>query len=121
MLDFERLRARAKEKRMPLTELAAAIGKNKYYIYDVQSKGVNISEENIQILADILETTPAYLKGETPNAEVVQDAAEFVDIYRLINTRPSTRLLFSTLKNASEKDIQQAIEILNALKKVNGE
>lgn len=121
MLDYQRLRERAKEKRIGLTTLGESLGKSKYYLYDVESKGVRITKDMIEQLAEMLDTTPAYLEGETDSPDIVRNTEEFVDIYRLVNNRPSTKLLFSALKNATDEDIKQTIAILEALKRTNGQ
>ena len=121
MLNLDRLWERAKEKRYTISALADAIGKQRYFFYDVKNKGLKVNRETVEKLATVLETTPAYLEGETDNPDIVRDTDEFVDIYRLVNNRPSTKLLFSALKGASDEDIKRTIEILNALKRTNGE
>lgn len=120
MFDFERMKARAKQKHVPITELGELIGKNKFYLYDARNKGTNLSRDIIEKIARALDTTPAYLCGETDTPEVVNDTEEFVDIYRLINGRPATKLLFSALKDATDEDIEQTLAILQALKATNG-
>ena len=124
MLDFERVKAKAKEKQISMVKLSGMLGKNETYFYDVRNKNLKVSKQTLEKLAEILDTSAAYLNGETddPTPYFVTDtnAQDLVDVYRLVSSRPTTKILFSALKDATDEDIQQCLEILKALKATNG-
>ena len=122
MFDLDRLRVLAKAKRYSITGLAEAIGRNRTYFYDVKNKGLNVEPETYEQVAKLLGTTPEYLRGEIdePQAVSKDKTQEYIDMFRLATTRPATKLLFSALKNATNEDIEQCVEILNAIKEANG-
>lgn len=121
MLNSSRVKSKAKLKGYALTDLAVLLGRQKFYLYSALKGECKPTRAEIEKLAEILDTTPAYLEGETDTPDIVRNTEEFVDIYRLVNNRPSTKLLFSALKNATDEDIKQTIAILEALKRTNGQ
>ena len=121
MLNLTRVKSKAKLKGYSLVDLSLMLGRQRSYLYDIQNKGLKIPQQTLEKLAEILDTTPDYLEGETDSPDIVRNTEEFVDIYRLVNNRPSTKLLFSALKNATDEDIKQTIAILEALKRTNGQ
>lgn len=121
MLNSQRVKSKAKLVGLSMRELSTKLGRQEFYLYDVLKGKSKISRADLEKLAEILETTVDYLNGETEVPGVVRDTEEFVDIYRLVNNRPSTKLLFSALKGATDEDIKQTIAILEALKRTNGQ
>ncbi len=121
MLNESRVKSKAKLKGISMRSLSVALGKQEYFLYGVFQGKTHATSVEIERLAELLDTTPAYLEGETDSPDIVRNTEEFVDIYRLVNNRPSTKLLFSALKNATDEDIKQTIAILEALKRTNGQ
>lgn len=122
MFEFERLKQLAKEKRYSMTDLADLCGKQRTFFYDVKNKGVKVGVETYNKLSELLETTPEYLNGESdePHPKLDTNTQDLVDVYRIVSSRPTTKILFSALKDATDEDIQQCLEILKALKATNG-
>lgn len=65
----DRIRAKRQDMGMSVDELAARLGKNRATVYryekgDIENMPVNVLEP----LAEVLQTTPAYLMGWTPDA-----------------------------------------------------
>ena len=121
MLNSQRIKSKAKLVGLSMREISNKLGRQEFYMYDVMKGRCKISQADLEKLAEILETTVDYLNGDTDVSGVVRDTEEFVDIYRLVNNRPSTKLLFSALKGATDEDIKQTIAILEALKRTNGQ
>ena len=65
----DRIRELAKQNDLPLAFLCRRIGVAKVYFNDIDKSGRDIPEDKLSVLADILGTTPAYLKGETDKKE----------------------------------------------------
>ncbi len=130
---------RIKEKRMVagLTqeELAERIGVQKSAIAKYESGRVeNIKRSKIQLLADILGTTPAYLMGweEEPDTssttitneekmlklkkETTDAEDEVMALREELRRRPEMKLLFSASKKATKKDILFVADMLKKLK-----
>lgn len=55
----------SKEKGWSLSFLASKLGLTASYFTDVKNGKTQISNDRLAIIADILDTTPEYLKGET--------------------------------------------------------
>jgi hypothetical protein len=62
---FDRLDMLRKEKGISATFLCAQVGKNRFFIKDCRNGKGHVSDDAVAKWADILDTTPEYLKGET--------------------------------------------------------
>uniref|UniRef100_UPI004025FD5D helix-turn-helix domain-containing protein n=1 Tax=Gemmiger formicilis TaxID=745368 RepID=UPI004025FD5D len=69
MVDFARLKSRAKEKGRTYKYLCDQLGREKNYLSNCAVGADKLSSENLALVADLLETTPAYLLGETDEKE----------------------------------------------------
>ena len=61
----DRIRELAKQCDLPLAFLCRRIGVAKVYFNDIDKSGRDIPDDKLIIIADLLNTTPEYLKGET--------------------------------------------------------
>ena len=61
----DRIRELAKQCDLPLAFLCRRIGVAKVYFNDIDKSGRDIPDDKLSVIADILNTTPEYLKGET--------------------------------------------------------
>ncbi len=61
----DRIRELAKRSDLPLAFLCRRIGVAKVYFNDIDKSGRDIPDNKLSVIADILNTTPEYLKGET--------------------------------------------------------
>ena len=59
------MNALAQEKGIKKAHICRKLGKPVYYLRDVERNRSDIQGESLQIIADILGTTPEYLSGET--------------------------------------------------------
>ena len=66
---FDRLDMLRKEKGISATFLCAQVGKNRFFIKDCRNGKGHVSDDAVAKWADILDTTPEYLKGETDEKE----------------------------------------------------
>lgn len=97
---YDRLELLRKEKGISATHLCSQIGKERYYISNCKSKGIAIPDNYLQVWADLLDTTPEYLRGETDRKEktpaepasVRSDIAEFMEKVSQLPTDAVSRL-----------------------------
>lgn len=61
----DRIRALAKEKGLSLSFICSKLGVAHVYFIDIDKSGRDIPDDKLAIIADLLNTTPEYLKGET--------------------------------------------------------
>lgn len=105
MLIFDRLDFLAKENHKSLSYLSEGIlGKYRTFLRDVKKGHGKITEEQISILAECLNTTPEYLKGETDIKEkavtvsddsLTPEEEDVISIYRSLS--PEQKEAFHTL------------------------
>ena len=67
----------SKEKGWSLSFLASKLGLTASYFTDVKNGKTKISDDRLAAIADLLNTTPEYLKGETDIKE--KPAGKFTD------------------------------------------
>lgn len=91
MVDFARLKSRAKEKGRTYKYLCDQLGREKNYLSNCAGGADKLSPENLARVADLLDTTPAYLLGETDAKEKPTGAVadglsakerELIDLFR---------------------------------------
>lgn len=69
MLQIDRLLERAKERGVSQSHLSTLVGRPRYYVRDLARDGTQPPMETVQVWADALSTTPAYLLGESDQKE----------------------------------------------------
>lgn len=65
----DRIRELAKQNDLPLAFLCRRIGVAKVYFNDIDKSGRDIPDDKLSAIANLLNTTPEYLKGETDQKE----------------------------------------------------
>lgn len=70
MVTIDRTRELAKERGISLTFICKRLGLNNVYFIDREKAGKEIPDPKLQVIADVLFTTAAYLKGETDEKEI---------------------------------------------------
>lgn len=95
----DRIRALAKEKGLSLSFICSKLGVAHVYFIDIDKSGRDIPEDKLNIIADLLNTTPEYLKGETDQKE--KPASE---------TKPDYLVLFDSLPDKDRKEVIALIE-----------
>ena len=68
-MKIDRIKTAAKEKGVTLKFLCDKIGKRRTYIGETEIRGGTIPDSELKIIADVLDTTPEYLRGETDKKE----------------------------------------------------
>lgn len=65
----DRIRALAKEKGLSLSFICSKLGVAHVYFIDIDKSGRDIPDDKLSVIADLLNTTPEYLKGKTDTKE----------------------------------------------------
>ena len=69
MVELDRIKELSKEKHRSFTYLSRQLGQNDGYLKDKKLHNSPLSEEQLSIIADILDTTTDYLHGKTDKKE----------------------------------------------------
>lgn len=76
---IERIKAMAKQQGITQTFLCKQIGKRATYLNEVKLGKDRIHDNEIEVIASILNTTPAYLRGEIDDPEPPAAEGDWVD------------------------------------------
>lgn len=115
---YERIRRLRQENNMSQDELAKKTGyTSRSTINKIEAGKIDISRAKIKFFADALGVTPAYLmgweeeseQGYYPDPEVAEYAEE-------LRTNPELRVLFSSSRNLTKKQMQEAYNFIKFLK-----
>lgn len=79
LANIDKIKSLAKSKGIKLSFICEQLGLTRTYLADVKNGKTSISDERLKVIADILETTPEYLKDETELKEKVT-ADDEIDI-----------------------------------------
>lgn len=115
----EKIKLLREEAKLSQGELAEKANTTKQNIYKYE-KGIitNIPSDRIELIANALSTTPAYLMGwndEDSSDALVNDDEELTEYLEELKTRPELRMIFSLTKNATKKDVEKVAKIIEAL------
>ena len=62
---YDRMNILVQKTGVSKSHICRQLGKSRYYLRNAEKQQTNIQGESLQIIADILGTTPEYLSGET--------------------------------------------------------
>ena len=110
---FEQLRC---SRGITKTFIAQALGRSPALCQDWKQQKSQPGAEQLKKLAEILDTTPAYLCGETDDP-ALQHSDEVEDFINTLQEREDLRMLFKLARDASPEDIRQAVRIIEALRR----
>lgn len=113
----QRLRDRRLELGLTLEDVAQVVGVGKSTVRKWETGEIaNMRRDRIALLAKALHTTPGFVMGVDDTA-VLSDDDELQLYLEELKTRPEMRMLFSLAKNATKEDVEQAVKIIEALRK----
>ncbi len=117
----ERIKLARETKNLSQTDLANACKISKQTLYKYENNIItNIPSDKIEIIADYLSISPAYLMGwETDNKDTnnkLTDDEELQEYLEELKNRSEMRMLFSLAKGATKEDVEKAVKIIEALK-----
>lgn len=113
----EKIKALRTEKRLTQEELAEAVGTKKQTIHKYETGIItNIPASKIKLIADVLNTTPAYLMGwEDSDNKSDNNESELEEYLEELRTRPEMKMLFNLTKNATKEDVEKAVKIIEMM------
>lgn len=93
MVEIDKIYSLAKERGLSNSFLCKKLGRSTSYLNDARNGKHGISDNDLKILADILNTTPEYLKGETDTKEkttaksdgLTEDEMKLLNIFRSLS------------------------------------
>lgn len=117
----EKIKNLRKSKKITQEQLAQIIGVERSSIGKYET-GTQPSTDIIARIADYFGVTTDYLLGrDTPAPAVKDEDAELTEYLEELKTRPEMRMLFSLSKGATKKDVEDAVRIIEALRKRDSE
>lgn len=108
MFSFDRFDALIKEQGISKAFLAEKIGRHKTIFYDWQKGNSAPKKEYLDIIADILGTTPAYLTGESDDPGHAPEPT------------PAQRQFLSLAETLTNEELQKTLEYAAFLKGQRG-
>lgn len=108
MFSFDRFDALIKEQGISKAFLAEKIGRHKTIFYDWQKGNSAPKKEYLDIIADLLGTTPAYLTGESDDPGHAPEPT------------PAQRQLLSLAETLTNEELQKTLEYAAFLKSQRG-
>lgn len=108
MFSFDRFDALIKEQGISKAFLAEKIGRHKTIFYDWQKGNSAPKKEYLDIIADILGTTPAYLTGESDDPGHAPEPT------------PAQCQLLSLAETLTNEELQKTLEYAAFLKSQRG-
>lgn len=114
MSTVDRITNLAKQKGITQAFISSKIGVHRNWLSCVRRDNVKISDERLAIIADILGTTTAYLKGETddPSPDNKKSPSEVDELLQ----QPDITELLALYRSLPEKEQKRALSVLKALK-----
>lgn len=116
---YERIRRLRQEHNMSQDELAKKTGyTSRSTINKIEAGKIDISRAKIKVFADALNVTPAYLMGWEEDSEPVSyyTDPEVAELAEELRTNPELKVLFSTSRNLTKEQMQEAYDYIKYLK-----
>lgn len=115
---YERIRRLRQENNMSQDELAKKTGyTSRSTINKIEAGKIDISRAKIKVFADALGVTPAYLMGwEEESEQGYYTDPEVAEYAEELRTNPELRVLFSSSRNLTKEQMQEAYNFIKFLK-----
>lgn len=114
----EKIKAIRMSRGMTLEQVGEIVGVGKSTVRKWENGDIkNMRRDKIALIAKALEVEPAYLMGWTDNEPQNDDA--IWQKRESLRRDPKRRVLFDLAENGTEKDIDAAVALLDALKATN--
>lgn len=115
LFDYDRFEQLRRSKGITKKFIAQSLGRSATLCQDWKQHKSQPSQAQLQQVADMLDTTPAYLLGETEEVSSSADD-ELNQLLTALKEREDIRMLFSLARDASPEDVRQAVKIIKALR-----
>ena len=96
--------------------ISQTLGRSSALCQDWKKQKSHPSPDQLEKLADLLDTTPAYLCGETDNPSP-SVSGELDGLLTALREREDMRMLFKLARDAAPEDVRQAVRIIEALRR----
>ncbi len=116
MFNYERFEALRESRGITKRFIAQSLGRSPTLCQDWKLQKSQPNEEQLAVVARILGTTPAYLRGETEDSSPLQDE-EMSALLTSLREREDMRMLFKLARDAAPEDVRQAVKIIEALRR----
>lgn len=115
----EKIKALREKRGMTLEQVGIIVGVGKSTVRKWETGDIrNMRRDKIQLLAKALGVTPGYLMGWTDDSSQ-SDNDPLWQRRESLRRDPKRRVLFDLAENGTEKDIDAAVALLDALKATN--
>ena len=111
----ERIKNRRKELGLTVDEVAKRLGKNRATIYRYESDYIeSLPSPILEPLADVLQTTPAYLMGweNEQNENALDDAKSVEELLKEKKTKEKWDAILDELSQENKDRLQEQAELL---------
>jgi len=115
LFDYERFEELRASRGITKKFISQALGRSATLCQDWKQKKSQPSEAQLRTVAEILGTSPAYLKGECDSPAPENDS-ELQQLLSSLREREDMRMLFKLARDASPEDVRQAVKIIEALR-----
>ena len=112
-INGDRLRCLLKENGLKMSYFNNLLGKNRSYLSNVLSGSDSIDDLSVELIAEKLNTTPEYLKGETDKKEKPVANTDDELVQALKNER--IRKIVDMLKDADSEELSRFERIVDAV------
>ena len=118
LFDYERFEALRVSRGITKRFIAQSLGRSATLVQDWKLHKSQPNEAQLAAVAQILGTTPEYLRGETDEVSPLgaQDE-ELQTLLEELRRREDMRMLFKLARDASPEDVRQAVRIIEALRR----
>ena len=118
---MERLKQLRTEKGLYQKDIATYLGVDRTTYVKYENGSSEPSNEILSKLADYFGVTTDYLLGREEKSPVspavTTEDAELIEYLEELKTRPEMRMLFSLSSKATKEDVEDAVRIIEALRK----
>ena len=117
LFHYDRFETLLKARGITKTFIARSLGRSATLCQDWKQQKSQPNEQQLNEVARILGTTPAYLRGETDEVFPDTEDEEMVQLLTSLREREDMRMLFKLAQDASPEDVRQAVKIIEALRR----
>lgn len=80
MLNIEKFLSLLKERGVSQAHIGRVFGKSRHFVLDIKNGATTLNDEQIKIVAEILQTTPEYLTDQTEEKGIKKETARNDDL-----------------------------------------
>lgn len=115
MVNINKIRSLIKLKGMKVGHVCDEIGMSRTYLNDVQAGKTTISDERLAKIADLLGTTPEYLRDEADEPENRTRFTHSLGVTNLAQSLAETAELTELYEKLSEQDKKTVLDLARRL------